>query len=191
MSTKHNNKRTIIPTSGAQAFAELHDEIMAVDEDSLISISVDISVAHEIALAAADRIDELMPALVRLPDLDLDRIRKLRMYAAACEHAHVLATSPAQDDVRLRRLLDEGVKLRKDLLTTAEFLAHFGEVSQERVDSIPAGIGHVDIAPAIEKLGVLFEESGIAWSHASRSVQRWWSVHRHWRTSSTCCWERR
>src|SRR5690349_875170 len=158
MVKNHNNKRTILSTSGAQAFADLHDEIMAVPEEQLMQISVDISFAHQIALAAADRIDELMPELLKLPNLDINRIRKLRVYAAACEHAHVLATSPTEDDVRLRELLDEAVKLRKGLLATAGLLVVFGEVSEERVAAIPAGLGHVEIAHAIEKLGVLYEE---------------------------------
>ena len=158
MAKNHNNKRTILSTSGAQAFADLHDEIMAVSEDQLIPISVDISFAHEIALAAADRIDELMPELSKLPGLDITRIRKLRVYAAACEHSHVLAASPEADDLRLRRLLDEAVKLRRTLLATAELLAVVGEVSEDRVAAIPTGIGHVDTARAVEMLGVLFEQ---------------------------------
>jgi hypothetical protein len=158
MNKKQNNKCMIIPTSGAQAFAELHDEIAAVSEELLLPISVDISFAHEIALAAADRIDELMPELSKLSDLDIDRIRKLRMYAAAAQHANVLATSPRDDDPRLRRLLDEGAKLRQDLLTTADVLVHFGEVSEDRVAVIRRGQGHVEMAKGLEQLSVLFEE---------------------------------
>jgi len=158
MAKKQQPKRTIIPTSGAQAFEDLHDEIMAVPEDQLIQISADISFAHEIALAGADRMDELMPELVKLPGLDLDRIRKLRVYAAACEHSHVLATSPTEDDLRLRQLLDEAVKLRRTLLSTASLLVVVGELSEDRVAAIPTGIGHVETARAIEMLGVLFEQ---------------------------------
>ncbi|HWB78863.1 MAG TPA: hypothetical protein VG755_28070 [Nannocystaceae bacterium] len=158
MAKKQQPKRTIIPTSGAQAFEHLRDEIAAVPEDQLIQISADISVAHEIARAAADRIDDLMPELVKLSGLDLHRIRKLRVYAAACEHSHVLAASPDEDDVRLRRLLDEAVKLRRTLLSTASLLVVVGELSEDRVAAIPSGIGHVETARAIEMLGVLFEQ---------------------------------
>jgi hypothetical protein len=157
MNTKRNNKHMIIPTSGAQAFAELHDEIAALPEELLLPISVDISFAHEIALAAADRIDELMPELAKLSGLDIDRIRKLRLYAAAAQHANVLATS-REDDPRLRRLLDEGAKLRQDLLSTADLLVHFGEVSEDRVAVIRRGQGHVEMAKGLEQLGILFEE---------------------------------
>jgi len=158
MSKKQRTKRTIIPTSGAQAFAELHDEIAAFSEELLVPISVDIPFAHQIALAAADRIDQMMPELEKLPRLDIERVRKLRMYAAACQHAHLLAISPEEGDQRLPRLLEEGAKLREDLLSTAELLARFGEVSEERVAAIRSGAGYVDMANDLEQLGVLYEE---------------------------------
>jgi hypothetical protein len=167
MNKKQNSKCMIIPTSGAEAFAELHDEIAAVGDDLLVPISVDISFAHQIALAAADRVDELMPELAKLPALDFDRIRKLRIYAAACQHAHVLATSAREDDPRLRRLLDEGAKLRQDLLSTAELLVHFGEVSEDRMAAVRGGQGHVEMAKSLEQLGVLFEE---IWERVVRRI---------------------
>lgn len=154
MSTEHC-LRSIFPSGGAQAFGELHDEIAAVRDDQLVPLCVDIAVAHEIALAAADRIDELMPELETLPKFDIVRARKLRMYAAACQHAHVLATTE-QADRRLPRLLVEGARLREDLLATAELLVRFGEVSAERVAAIRSGVGHVEMANGIEQLGVLF-----------------------------------
>jgi hypothetical protein len=149
---------TTIPASAAQAFAELYDEIAAVDAAQLVPISVDISFAHQIALAAADRLDALMPELEQLPGLDIGRVRKLRMYAAACQHAHVRATTPAPDDRRLPRLLEEGAKLRQDLLATAELLAHFGDVSAKRVAAIRSGTGHLGIARGLEQLAILFSE---------------------------------
>jgi hypothetical protein len=158
MATKQHNKRSFIPTSGAQAFAQLHDEIAAVREESLIPISVDISFAHQIPYAAADRIDELMPALEKLGFLDLQRVRKLRMYAVACQQAHLIATRPEQNDERLARLLEEGAKLRGDLLLAAELLARLGEVPVDRVVAIRSGTTNEDIADNIEELGALFEE---------------------------------
>ena len=157
MKTKQHTKRSFIPTSGASAYAEIHDEIAAVSDELLVPINIDIAVAIEIALAAADRVDELMPQLAQLSTLDIGRIRKLRLYAAACQYAHALATAPEQDP-RLRKLLEEGAKLRDDLLATARLLVQFGDVTQERVDSIRTGIGFVDLAYALEQLGILFEE---------------------------------
>jgi hypothetical protein len=158
MAKKQNPKRTFIPTSGARAFAELHDEIAAVSDELLVSINVDISYAHRIALWAADRIDELMPKLEKLPDLDMQRIRKLRMYAAACQHAHLVATAPEAGDPRLSRLLEECAKLRAKLIVTAEMLVEFDEISEERVAVIRSGSSHADMASSLEQLGLLFAE---------------------------------
>jgi hypothetical protein len=158
MSKNRNPKRPFIPTSGAEAFAELHDEIAAVSDDLLVAINVDISSAHRIALAAADRIDELMPRLERLPDLDLQRVRKLRIYAAACQHAHLVASAPEEGDPRLPLLLEECAKLRAKLLATAELLVLFGDVSEDRVAAIRSGTSHADMANGVEQLALMFEE---------------------------------
>jgi hypothetical protein len=158
MKTKQHPKRALTITTNAQAFAELHDEIMAVPDDQLMHISVDIAHAHGIARVAADRIDKLMPELQKLPALDIQRIRKLRLYAAACQHAHLLATAPEQADPRLPRLLEEATKLRDELLATAKMLVVYGDVSPEHVASIHGGTGHVELASAIEQLVILFTE---------------------------------
>ena len=164
---------TTIPASGAQAFAELHDEIAAVDAAQLVPISVDISFAHQIALAAADRIDALMPELEQLGGLDIERIRKLRMYAAASGHAHVRACAPEPSDRRLPHLLQEGAKLRQDLLATAELLAHFGDVSAKRVAAIRSGTGHIAIASGLERLAALFTE---VWDRVASRVPITWEM---------------
>lgn len=166
MKTRQHSKRSFFPTTGAQAYAELHDEIAAVSDELLVPITVVIPQAIEVVLAAANEVDELMPQLEKLPTLDIRRIRKLRIYAAACQYAHVLATAPEQDP-RLRKLLEEAAKLRDDLLATARLLVQFGEVTQEQVDSIRVGPGYVDLASALDQLGVLFED---AWDRVESRV---------------------
>lgn len=141
----------------AQAFKQLRAEIMAVPEDQLMHISVDILHTHSIARVAAGRIDKIMPELQKLYGLDLQRIRKLRLYAAACVHAHLLATAPEQTDPRLPRLLEEATKLREELVVTAKMLVVFGVVSADTVASLYGGAGYVELAGAIEQLAILFE----------------------------------
>lgn len=158
MKNNQDPKRALPLTDNAQAFAELHDEIMAVADDQLVHISVDIAHAHGIARVAADRLDKLMPELQKLPGLDIHRIRRLRLYAAACQHAHLLATAPEQPDPRLPRLLEEATKLRDELLATAKMLVVYGDVSPVYVASIHGGTGHVELASAIEQLVILFDE---------------------------------
>ena len=157
MKTKQHLKRAFIPTTGAQAYAVMHDEIAAVSDDLLVPITVDIPQAIEIVLAAAGRIDELMPQLEKLSTLDIARILKLRLYAAACQHAHTLATAPDQEP-RLPKLLEEAAKLREDLLATARLLVLFEVVTADRVAAISTGPGYVELANALEQLAILFEE---------------------------------
>ena len=147
-----------MPASSAEAYEALYDEIAAVSDDALLTISAAIPFAVGIVLAAADRVEVLMPELAQLPALDIDRIRKLRMYAAACQYAYLLARVPVPVDPRLPRLLEEGATLRKRLLSTAEMLVEFGEVPEPRVAAIRNTHGHLEMAQGLERLAMLFRE---------------------------------
>jgi hypothetical protein len=158
MKTQRPAKRTFVLTSGAEAYEALHDEIAAVGDDALLTISACIPFAHGIVRVAASRIEPLTPELERLPGLDMERIRKLPLYAAACQHAYLRARMPVPDDPRLPRLLDEATTLRKRLLATAEMLVQFGEVPEPHVAAIRSTHGHLEMAGGLERLALLFEE---------------------------------
>jgi hypothetical protein len=50
------------------------------------------------------------------------------------------------------------VKLRDRIFATAKLLVEFGDVLEDRIASIHSGSGHVEMASAIEQLGLLLEE---------------------------------
>jgi hypothetical protein len=152
------HKLTIVPTTGPEAFASIRDELEALTDDELLTISVDIPFAHAIAFGAADRIDPFMAELGKLPDLDMELIRKVRVYASAARHAHLLALTPEQADPQMPALLEDASKTREDMLLQAELLVRFGYVSEARVTAIRAGAGHVDLGNDLEELGMLFNE---------------------------------
>jgi hypothetical protein len=151
-------KLTIVPTTGPEAFASIQADLHALRDDELVSISVDIPYAHGIVLGAADRIDAFIPALEKLPDIDMALIRKVRVYATAARHAHLLALAPEEADPQMPALLEEATTTREDMLLQAELLARFGYVSEARTAAIRAGAGHVDLGNDLEELGVLFAD---------------------------------
>jgi hypothetical protein len=93
-----------------------------------------------------------------LPKFDLDSVLEIRTYAAACLHAHLVATRRSAPDPILTAALAEGAKLRANLLKSAELLAHFGVFDAEHVAEIRSGMGHVDMANDLVQLAELYRK---------------------------------
>ncbi len=155
---KRRKSADLSPTTAEASFRRVRPEIDAVRDDALVPISVEIPFAVGIALAAAPRIDTLIPQMLALPDFDLRPVRMLRTYAGAALYAHLAAATPRPSASTLPTLLDEAGRLRADLLLGADSLAHFGLVSRDRVAAIRAGSGHIDTANDLVQLAALFDE---------------------------------
>lgn len=149
--------------SSEQAFNALKAEIEAVPSDALLPVNVDVAVAAMIAIRAAPRLEVLMTEFgtEKLMETGFDptNVTRLRLYAAAAWHAHVMAT-PANDG-KLQFQIGEATKLKKSLLLWADALADRGLLSAERIAEIRAGTGHVDLANDMVALGQMF---GDAWA---------------------------
>lgn len=152
----------------AAAFDTVEHEILAVPDDQLVRMCVNVPRATQVAFGAAERIDALLPMLEQLSFFDPAPARKLRTYAAAALHAHLVAktTDSVQDD-RLPRMLEEGRELRANLMIGAESLAHFGLVPAQRVAAIRAGTGNLDMATDLSALSTLLGE---AWTEVKDKV---------------------
>ena len=150
-------QRSIDPTFSEQAFVTAKSEIDAVPEDALIHINIDIPLAAMIALRAAPRLEAMLRVAAKLPDFDTKHITRLRTYAAAAWHAHVMAT-PAKN-TRLQALVREGTKLKKAMLLGADALAVHGLVSAARVAEVRAGSGYLDLANDMVALGQLYADA--------------------------------
>jgi hypothetical protein len=121
--------------------------------------------AVTVALAAAPRIDPLVPAMRELAGFELEHARSLRTYAMAAWYADAVATAP--DDGRFAALLDEGIPLRRSMLVAADALADRGLLSADRVAEIRAGSGHHDTAQDLVALAELF---GAHWKAIERKT---------------------
>jgi hypothetical protein len=146
------------PTNTQEAYDAVSDEIAAVADESLRSINVDIPRAINIVAGAADRLESLALQMKTLPINDFASVLKLRTYAAACLHAHLVVTRPFAPDPTVSALLAEGYKLRARLLNSAELLVEFGEIEAERVAAIRSGTGHTDMANDLVQLADLYGE---------------------------------
>lgn len=152
----------------AEAYDGVAAEIAAVPDEWLIRMALDVPRATQIGFGAAERVDELLPMLAGLSYYDVTPARKLRTYAAASLHTHLVAMNPSPGKSRrLPKLLAEGRKLRGDLMKSADTLAHFGLVSARQVANIRAGTGHLDMASDLSALAVLHGE---VWSEVKDKV---------------------
>ncbi len=151
---------TLIAQGAMQAFESVRAEIVEVPTSALVPVNLDVPRAARRGLVVAKRITPLLPALSIMGHLDFARVQKLPTYALALLCAHELAEVPDDRQVPLTELVAQAMPLRADLLETAEMLAHFGLVSQERVAFIRRGHGHADTAADLLALGRLL---GDAW----------------------------
>lgn len=117
-----------VPMTLAQAFVCARAEIEAIPDDTLIKVNVDVPHAASIGMGAAGGLQELLPALGRLPDYDLRPVRVIGTLAAASLHAHLLAIEPRPEDDRLPAMLQEAFHLRDDLVAITGTLERFGLV---------------------------------------------------------------
>jgi hypothetical protein len=163
MASQARKPTRIAPANPHEAYDAVADEIASVDAESLVPISVDIPHAVGIVLGAADRLQSLTDQMRALPGFDLDAVLRIRTYAAACLHAHLVATRRRRSDPTLSAARAEGAKLRADLLKSAELLAHFGVFDAQRVATIRSGTGHVDMANDLVELAEVYRER---WSTA-------------------------
>lgn len=143
----------------ALAFAAVEPEILAVPANELMLVNLDVPRAAGRGRLATKRLMPVLPALSLLPDFDIERIKRLGVYALALHHAHDLATEVGAGGPTLPILLGEATPLREGMLRSAELLAHYGVVSEERVAAIRSGHGHADLADDLIALGRLYDDS--------------------------------
>lgn len=148
---------TLTQTAPA-AFALVRTEIEAVPASDFAPINLDIARAARRGLAVSERLEPLLPALAKLPDLDYRLIERMPTYALAVLHTDELAAEGGGATAKLAVLLTEAVPLRELMLRGAETLALAGFVANERVVAIRRGQGHADTAADLQALGRLYRE---------------------------------
>src|SRR5688572_28774713 len=98
---KNNNNttrlRTINHQSTSEAFAAMHAKIVAVSDDDLLPIVVEIPFAVDIVLAHVDKMLSLVPELRQVTFYDTKPIVEIEATALACLHAHLVAVTPRPD----------------------------------------------------------------------------------------------
>jgi hypothetical protein len=145
--------------SGA-AFARVRPEIDALPREQVRRINLYVPAAVTLVLGVLPRLLSLREQMKKdLPNHPADALDKLRDYALALYHAHILTLPRDKVETHLRTLLSEAMPLRERLLRSAELLADFGLVDAKRVAAIRRGAGHIDAANDLLALGILLRKA--------------------------------
>lgn len=158
------------PGEASAAFTRVRDTILAVPDEQLVAINVDIPRAVSIVMGAIPAITEMMPELDQLLQLKHAKLTELRDYAFAAWFAH-LAAAPTETEEGKQALLDEAGPLRNDLLVAAEALAYKQQLDPVTVADIRAGGGNLDRANDLMVLAALFTS---AWERVQNKTTVTW-----------------
>ncbi|MBN1608032.1 MAG: hypothetical protein JW940_15465 [Polyangiaceae bacterium] len=138
---------TVGPPRSAAAFEELLPEILAVTEETIPPILIDIPTAVTTVLGALPEIRALRPEIVEsLPKLDLAQFDKLERYTLAVSHAHAVHRAALGPQLSLSTLARELAKHRDVLLSDARSLASHELIKAERLAGCKAKPGYRALA---------------------------------------------
>jgi hypothetical protein len=156
----------LIPTQtnasprSAAAFEELLPELLAVSEDSIPPILIDIPTAVTTVLGALPRIRQLRPDIVEtLRRFDLAEFDKLEQYTLAVSHAHALHRAAHGPKVSLTAMARELVGLRNMLLSDVRSLASHRLINAERLTGRKATPGYRALAYDVLTLVEMLKEA--------------------------------
>lgn len=147
-------------TRAAEAFSKLSAEMAALAEGDVKPVEVDIPQAVHAALVALPRLLSLRDAVAaQLPKHPIAMLDHLEQYALAAYFAHFAFTLGQGGSDTWKELKEEAKAVRKDLLLSAEPLAHKGLLDLEKLNAIREGRGDEDAARDLVDLAALYKES--------------------------------
>jgi hypothetical protein len=144
---KKGPKKPVPLPQAAAAYTEVEPELDRVTAGDLKPITIDIPYAVSVVLGLLPGLAELRPEIVKnLPAFPIDLFDRLGTYALAAWYTHIMSQPPTPPENPLKKLLEEGIKLRSTLLSDADALAYRGLVSTQTVADIRSGTGNYDTA---------------------------------------------
>jgi len=158
-----HDERIPIPAGGSPrsegAYQALLPEILAVGEEQLVPILIDIPRAVTTVLGALPRIRALRPEIVeQLPRFGLAEFDKLERYTLALSHAHALHRAAHGPTSSLATMARELTGLRRMLLSDARSLASHGLVEAARLRGCGSTPGYRALAYDVAMLVALLKE---------------------------------
>lgn len=146
-----------LPTEAA--YAGMLPEILAIGDDELAPINIDLVAAVTTVLGVAPELKALRGEIAaQLSTFNLARFDKLEQYALALSHANTLHRSTLPSRSNIAELSDELVVVRDRLLATAASLVAFQLIDGERLGAIKKEPGYRALASDVLALVALFKQ---------------------------------
>jgi hypothetical protein len=141
------------------AYQRLLPEILAVPDESLLVINLDIPAIVSTGLGVLPEVRVFDADIRKMHDFDLSAYEKLEDYALALHHANVLYLAASTPPEALKDLIDRATTARELLLTDiASFIAH-GHIAPRRPGELDRSLGHRGIAVDVGRLTEIVREA--------------------------------
>ncbi len=142
-----------------QAYERVLAEILAVPENELLPITVDIVSSTTTVLGTLPEIKAMRPQIAEAwRNFDFTRFDKLEDYALALTHANYIYLGSAKPKRPLTELGSELSALRDRLLADAWCLANHGLINPERLKGCKASKSYRAIATDVLTIGGVFRD---------------------------------
>jgi hypothetical protein len=155
-----NPQTVAVDDDARRAFEKMQPKLLKLEPDQLVRMTTELTKAAAMALAAEEKIRELVPVIAaECPKFDLGHLEHLRDIALCAMYVDGAAYDVEVDE--MSAWIEEATELRRSLMIQAKALADRGLLDADRVASVRMGRGHHDLANAMFALSSLYRD---AWS---------------------------
>jgi hypothetical protein len=133
-------------------FKRVEAELQAIPEEDLVIINLEILSAVATVLGTLPELRALRERFANLPDFDLVRFDKLRDYALALGHAHMMYRAAVGPSDGLAELAADVAELRDILAADAMALAKRKIIDEAQVLKLRGGSGYKNVASEVGSL---------------------------------------
>jgi hypothetical protein len=140
-------------TAFPEALARVEAEMLALTEEELLVVNLDVTAAVTTVLGKWPALVSLRPQILeQLPKFDLARFDRLPDYARALWQTHALHHKALPSTTPLQELADEGAKLRELLLSDVTALVRRGLLKEEFISDVMSPVSYRGLAQALSSL---------------------------------------
>jgi hypothetical protein len=142
-----------------EAFDQALPAAMAISEDELVPVNLDVPSAVATALGALPKIMTYREEASKLHGFDVAHFDQLQLRIFAVGHAHAKFLAASAPPEAIAALNERGIKLRDTMYHDAVALTHRGLIGADRIEEFKANVGYKNLAFDLLGLATLLREN--------------------------------